>query len=133
MRCLYLLRRIPAAAVPRLSRQQEVRASQRVHSGVCRPKVRQVRRFRYDTLPALLKEKYRGIIRARACARTQPAQIPISLNIYDHPFTNLRLYLRCYEGYTLRYTLSKTRHIHTERIQTLTNRVAALSHVVRYR
>lgn len=55
VRRLYLLRRIPAPAVPRLSRQQEVRASQRVHGGIRRLKVRQVRRFRYDTLPALLK------------------------------------------------------------------------------
>lgn len=62
MRRLYLLRRIPAAAVSHLSRQQEIRASQRVHRGIRRPKVRQMWRFRYDTLPALLKEVFRDAI-----------------------------------------------------------------------
>lgn len=73
-----VLRRLPVAALSDLQREQEVRAPQRLHGGIRRAEVREVRRERPDTLSPLLNDVNDS---------SEPRQ-PLHVS--------LRLRLRCY-------------------------------------
>lgn len=79
------------AVMSDLQREQEVRASQRLHRGICRAEVREMRRERSDPLPPLLKSVQKEDERARAQRIVEPA---VGLLAY----ASLYLSLRCYES-----------------------------------
>ena len=76
-----VLRRLPVAAVPGLQRQQEVRPSQRLHRGIRRSQVREMRREWPDSLPPLLRNPESVLARARNDV--------VSVPDVSHPFIPL--------------------------------------------
>ena len=115
---LPVLRRLPVAAVSCLQRKQEIRSPQRLHGGIRRLEMREMRRERSHPMPALLnKKKKKKEKRKKEKKIKRETSSSLAIGIERNPLPSLYLRLRCYEKYiacwmnTSRWVITFSREI----------------------